>query len=1030
MNHTFRTTVLALACSLSMAVYAQADAVRPVSIPAGDLVTALDSLARQSGAQFIYQADQLRGLRTRGVSGSLSTDDALKRLLAGSGFVVHHDASGAMVIVKDSDPRTPPSSSRATRAAAAAAGAADPQGALKLQAVVVTGSRIPRAEIEGPSPVTIISAQNIHDRGFATVPDIMSSLTQNLGALDNNQSTDGFSPGAQAVDLRGLGPNHTLVLVNGRRIADYPQAYGGNSNFTDISNLPTSLIDRVEVLSGSASAIYGSDAMSGVINFIMKKKADGTTIDYRVGDTQHGGGSSQRLQITSGYSNDKFDSVFGLEISETQPIWDYQRSFTDSRLDSPNPDVIAGQAFVRQDINGNYIDPGKATCDNLAHLDQGSIFYASRDGYAPDNNGGPGYYCGTYKDVGYGTLENGRKSANFSGSATYHITDHMDAFLDVLASTSHQDSYNTPLKWQNCEKLNGDCSPVPFYNQATGQIEQWQRNYFTIEENGGQGPGEIRNINNTLSLTTGVKGTFGVNQQWNYEASFGHSQNQLKSKWPALIAARAQALYLGPSLGVDPDSGYQIYNADPSRLYTPLSVAQFRSITQDSIDTDRSRSEDWSFTLSNTELFQLPAGSVGFAGVAEYGNQYFGLKPDPLSLDGSYYGLHNAVAVGSRDHSGLGVEFSVPVFSQLLVTAAGRYDKYEYGANSSGKGTYALGFEYRPFKTLLLRGSLATGFRAPDLAYLYAGDSGSSSSGTDYYLCRRDEPDSGPDYVDDCSNGDVDFNGRSHGSTALKDETSKSFTYGFVYSPIPNLDVSADYYNIEVKNEVEYQDSDLILREEADCRLGVNASGAPVDGNSQLCQQVEGQVVRNSPTAAFNPSGITSVIVLPINAAIDHTSGVDFDTHYHLGTNRFGRFDFSVGATYVIMHRTKLSPDSPVDNEMTDIYYYLIPRTKANASVTWTFHDFSGTLYGSRLGGIPNYDGTLRLAPTFNYNLTLGYNITRNLNVSLVVDNLFDAKPRRDPTWTSYPYYYIPWNNPIGRSFFLEASMKLGSHSE
>jgi outer membrane receptor protein involved in Fe transport len=1032
MIRSFRNTVLALACSLSFAAYAQTDIVRPVSIPAGDLVTALDSLARQSGAQFIYQADQLRGLHTRGVSGSLSTDDALKRLLAGSGFVVHHDASGAMVIVKGSDPRTPPPAPRATRTAAPAAGA-DPQAATKLQAVVVTGSRIPRAEIEGPSPVTIIGAQDIHDRGFATVPDIMSSLTQNLGALDNNQSTDGFSPGAQAVDLRGLGPNHTLVLVNGRRIADYPQAYSGNSNFTDISNLPTSLIDRVEVLSGSASAIYGSDAMSGVINFILKKKADGTTIDYRAGDTQHGGGSSQRLQITSGYSNDKFDSIFGLELYEAQPIWDYQRSFTDSRLDSPadRSDLVAGQAFVRQDVNGNYIDPGKATCDNLSHLDQGSIFYASRSGYAPDNNGGPGYYCGTNKDVGYGTLENGRKSANFFGSATYHFTDHMDLFLDLQASTSHQDSYNTPLKWENCEKLNGDCSPVPFYNQATGQIEQWQRNYFTIEENGGQGPGEIRNINNTLSLTTGLKGTFGSDDQWNYEGSFGHSQNQLKVKWPALIAAKAQALYLGPSLGVDPDSGYQIYNAPPSRLYSPLSVAQFRSITQDSIDTDKSRSEDWSFTVSNTELFHLPAGPVGFAGVAEYGNQYFGLKPDPLSLDGSYYGLHNAVAVGSRDHSGAGVEFSVPVFSQLLVTAAGRYDKYEYGSNSSGKPTYALGFEYRPFKTLLLRGSLATGFRAPDLSYLYAGDSGSSSSGTDYYLCRRDEPTSAPDYVDNCSNGDVDFNGRSHGSTTLKDETSKSFTYGFVYSPIQNLDISADYYNIKVNNEVEYQDSDLVLREEADCRLGMNAGGAPVDGNSSLCKQVEGQVVRNSPTAAFNPNGITSVIVLPINAATDHTSGVDFDSHYRLSTDRFGRFDFSVGATYVIMHRTKLSPDSPVDNEMTDIYYYLIPRTKANASVTWTYHDFSATLYGSRMGGIPNYDGTMRLAPTFNYNATLGYSITKNINLSLVIDNLFDAKPRRDPTWTSYPYYYIPWNNPVGRSFFLEANMKLGgSHSE
>ena len=136
-----------------------------------------------------------------------------------------------------------------------------------------------------------------------------------------------------------------------------------------------------------------------------------------------------------------------------------------------------------------------------------------------------------------------------------------------------------------------------------------------------------------------------------------------------------------------------------------------------------------------------------------------------------------------------------------------------------------------------MRGSYGTGFRAPDLSYLYAGLSGSSSGGTDYYLCRRDEPASGPDFFDNCGNGDVGFNGRSHGSTALKDETSTSLTYGIVYSRLSSgLKITTDYYRITLKNEVEYQDSDTILREEADCRLGQTLGGQPVDINSQLCQ--------------------------------------------------------------------------------------------------------------------------------------------------------------------------------------------------
>ncbi len=318
----------------------------------------------------------------------------------------------------------------------------------------------------------------------------MTSLSQNLGALDNNQSTDGFSPGAQAVDLRGLGSNHTLVLVNGRRIADYPQAYGGNKQLhrylqpADVADRARGNPERQCLRDLRLRCDVGRDQLHP------EKKVDGTTFDYRIGDTEHGGGSSHRLQISSGFSTDRFDAVFGLELIDAKPIWDYQRSYTDSRLDSPAaPNVTAGHTFVRQDVNGNYLDPGQATCDSLSHLNEGTVFYASRRGYAPDNEGGPGYFCGSYRDVAYGTLQNGRKAANFFGSGTFHFNDHLDLFLDVLAGTSHQESYNTSLKWQNCEKLNGDCSPTPFYNAATGQIEQWERNYFTLEENGGLKPG-------------------------------------------------------------------------------------------------------------------------------------------------------------------------------------------------------------------------------------------------------------------------------------------------------------------------------------------------------------------------------------------------------------------------------------------------------------------------------------------------------------------------------------------------------------
>ena len=245
-------------------------------------------------------------------------------------------------------------------------------------------------------------------------------------------------------------------------------------------------------------------------------------------------------------------------------------------------------------------------------------------------------------------------------------------------------------------------------------------------------------------------------------------------------------------------------------------------------------------------------------------------------------------------------------------------------------------------------------------------------------------------------------------------------------SPIRNLDISADYYIIKLNNEVEYQSSDTILREEADCRLGQNSGGAPVDIHSALCQQVVSQVVRTPASASSNPEGITSVLVLPINAAIDRTSGVDFSAHYLLETAQTGSFNFTLGLTYVATHEVQLFRGDPTVNEFKDMYDYVIPRSKASYSAAWTMGKFTTTLHGSRLGGLPNYSGTQRLGPTFIYNGSLNYRITPRTALTVVVDNLLDTKPKRDSTWTSYPYYSRSWFSPVGRAYFVEFNYRFG----
>src|SRR4029078_2664853 len=213
---------------------------------------------------------------------------------------------------------------------------------------------------------------------LTSIPDVLKALTQNSGATQSQQSFSGadFTPGAEQVDLRGLGNNHTLVLVNGRRIADFPLPFNGLNNFTDISNIPLGMIEKVEVLSGSSSAVYGSDAIAGVVNFVLKKDVEGVNLSYRYGTpTAGGGGDSHELSLSAGISRDQFHAVFGLELLDQRPLWAFDRSIQDSTADNPTTDApIARRDFLRIEPNDYvYIDPGQATCDSLSYLNKNSM---------------------------------------------------------------------------------------------------------------------------------------------------------------------------------------------------------------------------------------------------------------------------------------------------------------------------------------------------------------------------------------------------------------------------------------------------------------------------------------------------------------------------------------------------------------------------------------------------------------------------------------------------------------------------------
>ncbi|MBN8742451.1 MAG: TonB-dependent receptor [Xanthomonadaceae bacterium] len=1016
MRKGIRKLVLALACSAALAAQAQ-NTTETLDIPAGDLTVALDSLARQSGAQFVYSADELKGLKTGGVKGSMTAPEALEKLLRGSGHHLQRDQSGAMAIVRD------PAPAPATRSKPQAdAGAAAERPVVELESVQVTGSRIPRAQIEGPAPITVITAQEIKANGFTTVPDVLRAMTQNGGETQSQQSASGadFSPGAQQVDLRGLGPNHTLVLVNGRRIADFPMPFKGRSNFTDISNIPLGMVERIEILTGSASAIYGSDAISGVVNFILKKKADGTTVDLRLGDTDRGGGESFNLSLSSGFGTDRFNAVYGVELLSQRPLWAYERPVQDSTLDAPTSRSRAPRrVFLRTNWYDEYLDPGAATCAGLSQLNDGSTYYASRPGWGID--GEDGYYCGSDRSIGYGTMTSRRKGVNSYASLSYSFDGGIDWFADVQAGYHELAMFRDVTQW-SFQAPDGNEEGY-FYNQATDQVEYWQRQ-FTPEEMGGLDRGMIRNRQKTFSLNTGFRGRLG--EAWDWEAALSHSQYQSTISWPQIVASRANNLFLGPQLGVD-DDGFPIFNADPDRLYRPLTRAEYDSIAARTTYTPKARTDTLSLTLTNPELFSMPAGEAGFAGTIEAGNQAYALHPDPLATQYYYYSWRDSDGSGSRDRWAAAGELRLPLLESLSLSTAARYDQYRYDGHSIDKVTWSSGLEWRPLDSLLVRGSYGTAFRAPDLHYVFSGEGNLESSGVDYYRCRTEEP--GVD-IADCSYGDEGVIVTRTGNRRLNPETSKSYTAGLVFSPLANLDFSLDYFDIDLRNQVQDLRIDGVLQDEASCRIGRRVDGTPVDPNSPTCIDALARVRRS------NDGGLYGVYVNPINIARERTSGVDFSTHYRLETG-IGLFRFSGNYTWVRRHESQQYAGDAVENQFAVNSGFDIPRTKASASISWEKSRWTATLHGERLGRLPNSDsysqvydpedgGSPWLGATYRYNASLQYRFNERAQLSLAVTNLFDKMPPRDATATAYPYYDISWFDATGRQFYLQYTHKFG----
>jgi outer membrane receptor protein involved in Fe transport len=885
----------------------------------------------------------------------------------------------------------------------------------ELQPVIVTGSLIPRAQIETATPTITITAQDMERQGFKNVYDALRSLPLSTGQVQDSQFTNSFTPGANTISLLGLDPSFTLVLLNGKPMADYPFLYNSNSNFVDLATIPNFMVDHIDIVPGNQSAIYGSAAIAGVVNIILKQKLEGVYLDYRVGGYTDGGGQQQRFQLAGGHTWGKLDAMFGLELNNQNPIWGYQRSYTDNAAD--NPTLHGGPAIAQRDrvmidgFTGKYDDPGAATCSAIGNLFNGDEKYRTRAGF--------GNYCGSTNGVGITTFLNGRKSADGYGSLKYQLNDNTQLYGDVLLDVT-KTKYNVggTAFWAT-----GVGMPSPYIWDIDDHKLVRLQHIYAPEELGGEADASV--LERSYIVNLGARGTFG-DSNWNYDASYHRSQYEASSSGRRALTDKVNAFFLGAQDGTDPYGyGYPGYHIrQQGHFWGAVTPAQFLSYT----DLVRSDSETYtqqlSATVTNTDLFTLPAGAVGFAGVAEFGNQSWDNPVDPRVTAGEFWGTGGTSGNGTRDRQALAGEINIPIFSMLTGDVSTRYDRYSAAGNSQGKVTYKVGLEFRPIDTLLFRANYATAFRAPDMGYVFSTGSSFFTSVTDYYNCRKQQGDAykncNPPY------NSVQIQGFQNGNKDLKYITAKSLGYGGVWSPTSNFNIKVDYYRVKVSNEVSSYSLDTILQKEADCRLGHTRAGVAVDGTSAACQGFLADVGRNPLTAVIAAGQLNSVTTIPINISNETVSGITANLQYKLEAGRFGDFTFGADYNTTLKHEFRQFPDDPIDDLLRDNNYYNAFKNIGSGTINWQIGPWSATVHGTRFGKTWSFDGSHTVAPWMMYNASVQYNFNDDAAMTLIGNNIFNSRPPFDSSYSSYPYYNIFNYNSFGRLLMLELNVHFG----
>ena len=880
----------------------------------------------------------------------------------------------------------------------------------EISTVVVTGSHIANQE-QGALPVQVITQAQIEQTGATSAEQFLKTVSVAVQGNSNvvAASTAGANVGGvSGVSLRGLGSQRTLVLVNGRRLSG-----GGtitDSTSVDVNSIPLAAIDHVEVYKNGGSAVYGSDAIAGVINFVIKDSFQGATATLFGGGTEDGGGGIKRANGAIGIGDlnaDRYNVMLTASYQKENPLFGRDRSFSRSGINAGAlNDTSSGNAFP---ANVFVPDPGEPALPGASGT---SINPLAPNNCAPSvvSPLGSDTVC-RYDPSPYVSLLPDAERMSAFGAAHVYITDNAQLYAEVSYSRNQQefviqpapisDQFNLPNGHPlfNQAPYNRDAGlglpPAPF--AFTTVVMKSSSPYYptaTVQSvTGGATPDILiryraddsgnRDFVDTAEQPRGVLGIKGVAAGWDYDAAFMYGETKLTERYKDGAPLYSKLL---PLL----NSG-QVNFFGPN---TPDIEAQIRAanFVGDAYSTKTSI-ESFS-TSASRELAKLPAGSLALAVGAEWRKEKFSTDPSAAMQIGDIatYGGDQQPMSRSRNAKALLAEIDVPIIDKMDGNVAVRWDDYD---TVGSKTTPEIRWRWRPVEPLMLRASFGKGFRAPSLTELYQPTTtGVSTPGlNDPARCDTTQS------SNDCA---TQFNIKIGGTPTLKPETSTNYTLGVVYEPITDASIGFDAFKVKLKNPIIF---------------GIDPS-ALLAGEARF----PGFITRGTPTADCPgcPGPIQQIDQQNLNLGATNLDGVDADMRYRVNTGRTGTLTFSLVGTYFTTYEIQ-QPDgsflsivgkvSPIVNGAGGV----VPRWHHYLSVGWNIGSWEAVVSQNFQTSYDDIPGTFEDAsdPTYKarkvasyqtFDLQGSYSGIDHMKIAVGLKNAFDKDP--------------PYTNAGGQNYF------------